>query len=173
MDLPTSLQGLVGETVLQLAVLHNTTKFFLDIPRTSRQANYKTRFGFSLGGAKLVRSENIEHLLGRRIVAVYDGGTEQIDYRKIVFETNPTGGQVLRAVLFFELLVLTEDALLLDESGIPLITEDGLEFLTIEDFLTADLITLEDTTIPKNIRSNEDSETTQYIVQEDNFKDLA
>lgn len=172
MDIPASLSGLVGERVLQLATSYDATKFFLDIPRTHRQTNYQTRFGFALSGARLVRSEYIENLLGRTITSVYDGGTEGNNYRKVVFETNPTGREVLRAVLYFELLVLIEDAFFLMEDGSPIVMEDGETYFTLESFVTADLITFASTTIPRNILSNEDTDTNQYIVQEDNFKDL-
>lgn len=171
MNIPSSLTSLIGSCCLQLGTSYDATKFFLDVPG-SNSLDFRTRFGYSLSGARIVRSDFIENLLGRIITNVYDGGTEGNNYRKLVFESNPTGSRLLYCVLYFELIFGVEDGALLCEDGVFLSQESGLGFILLDDFFLADDITFTDTTIPRNTMSNENTDVTMYIVQENNFKDL-
>src|SRR5688572_25601781 len=102
MDIPESMNDLIGFPVLRMGTSYDRERFFFDIPN-ARVNNRRTRYGYELPGGRIVRSLNLPSLLGKTVLAIYDGGTEGADEQKLVFETNPDGTKVERIVFYLEL----------------------------------------------------------------------
>jgi hypothetical protein len=172
MDIPASMQTLIGERILRFGTSYNRERFFLDIPAADRNDD-RTRFGYYLPGGRIVRSLGIEHLLGRTVLDIFDGGEED-DYHKLVFETNPDGTKLEYCIFWLEIIDPTEEAFWLLEEGVDEeweLEEDGTGGWLLEESSGASGGFIQDTTIPKNIYSNVDSDEKFYIIQEDDFRE--
>lgn len=171
MDIPATMQTLVGERILRFATSHNRERFFFDIP-TARRNNNRTRYGYYLPEGRILRSHNISNLLGKVVLDVYDGGPEGADEQKLVFETNPDGTKIQKIILFLQVTSPTAEAfwLLEEDPEAEWELEESLtDFWELEESQGSEYMEINDTTIPRNIYSNVDSDEKFYTVQEDDF----
>lgn len=173
MDIPASMQTLIGDRVLRMGTSTDRRRFFFDIT-TSNANNDRTRYGYYLPEGRILRSHGIEHLLGRTVLDVFDGGTEGVDEQKLVFETNPDGTKIEYCIFWLQAEDLTPEAYwLLEENAAEEweLEESIVDYWELEESTGPALMGIEDTTIPKNIYSSVDSAEKFYIVQEDNFRE--
>jgi hypothetical protein len=167
-DIPASMQTLVGERILRLGTSTERERFFFDIPAAQRNGN-RTRYGYEVVDGRIVRSLNLENLLGRVVLEIFDGGPEGVDERKLVFRTNPTGEEDLYCILFLEVGAPTEEAAWLLETDVEYELEEDTEFWLLEESGGSEYLELEDVTIPKNIYPDVNSDDDFYVIQEDDF----
>lgn len=173
MDIPATMQTLVGERVLRMGTSTDRQRFFFDIPAAQHNSN-RTRYGYYLPEGRIARSKGIEHLLGRTVLDVFDGGTEGADEQKLVFETNPDGTKIEHCIFW---LHITEPTV----SGFWLLEEDPeaeweleeteIDFWELEESDGPEFASIEDATIPRNIWKNTNVAEEFYIVQEDDFRE--
>lgn len=173
MDIPSSMQTLVGERILRMGTSYNRERFFFDIPAADRNDD-RTRYGYYLPEGRIVRSLGIEHLLGRTVLDIFDGGTEGEDEQKLVFETNPDGTKIEHCIFWLEITEPTQ-------SGFWLLEEDPeeeweleeteIDFWELEESGGPAFAVIEDATIPKNIYSSVNSAVNFYVIQEDDFRE--
>lgn len=172
MQIPASMLTLVGEQIFRFGTSYDRQRFFLDIP-AARRNNNRTRYGYELPGGRILRSQNIESLLGKVVLDVYDGGPEGTDEQKLVFETNPDGTKLERCIFFLQITEPTDEAywLVEEDPEAEWELEEGAEFWELEESQGPEFMSIEDETIPKNIFPNVNSDDNFYIIQEDDFQE--
>lgn len=172
MDIPASMTALIGERILRFGTSYNRERFFLDIPAADRNDD-RTRYGYYVPGGRILRSLGIEHLLGRTVLDIFDGGVENVTEHKLVFETNPDGTKIERCIFWLELTDPDLGDFWLLEEGTDEMWElevEGGGWLLEEDTGIPE-ISIQDTDIPKNIYSSVNSDEDFYIIQEDDFRE--
>lgn len=173
MDIPASMMTLVGERILKMGTSTNRERFFFDIP-AAQINNNRTRYGYYLPGGRIVRSLGIEHLLGRTVLDIFDGGSENGDEEKLVFETNPDGTKIEHCIFWLELNDPSEEMFWLLEEGVDEeyeLEEDDTGGWLLEESGGPGGMAIQDTVIPRNIYSSVDSDEKFYIIQEDDFRE--
>lgn len=173
MDIPATMLTLVGERVLRMGTSTDRQRFFFDIPAAQRNNN-RVRYGYYLPEGRILRSKGIEHLLGRTVLDVFDGGTENADEQKLVFETNPDGTKIEHCIFWLQAVDPTTGAYwLLEEDAAEEweLEESIVDYWELEESGGPAYMSIEDTVIPKNIYKNTDTETEFYIIQEDEFRE--
>lgn len=172
MDIPASMQTLVGERILKMGTATNRRRFFFDIPAAQRNNN-RTRFGYYLPEGRIIRSLGIEHLLGRTVLDVFDGGSEGTDEQKLVFETNPDGTKIEHCIFWLQITEPTEPAywLVEEDPDAEWELEEDSEFWELEESEGSAFASIEDAVIPKNIYKNTNVDEEFYIIQEDDFRE--
>lgn len=172
MDLPASMADMLGFKVLRMGTSHDRERFFFDIP-AARVNNRRIRYGYELPGGRILRSSNIASLLGHEVLAVYDGGTEGTDLQKLVFETNPDGTLIQRAIFYLQITEPTEGAYWLLESDPEeewaLEEDDG--FWELEESGGPAFMSIQDEPIAKNIYPDRNSDDNFYTIQFDDFEE--
>jgi hypothetical protein len=166
-DIPASMQTLVGERILRMGTAYNRRRFFFDIPAAQRNNN-RTRYGYYLPEGRIARSRGIEHLLGRTILDIFDGGTEGLDEQKLVFETNPDGTKVEHCIFWLQITSPTQEE---DPEAEWELEEGAGEFWELEESSGPAFASIEDAVIPKNIYKNTNVNEEFYIIQEDDFRE--
>jgi hypothetical protein len=173
MDIPATILTLVGERILRMGTSTDRQRFFFDIPAANRNSD-RTRYGYYLPEGRILRSLGIEHLLGRTVLDVYDGGTEGTDTQKLVFETNPDGTKIENCIFWLQITEPTSAAYWLLEEDPEVeweLEETEIDFWELEESEGPAFASIEDTAIPRNIYSSVDSEERFYIIQEDDFRE--
>jgi hypothetical protein len=167
------MQTLVGERILRMGTAYNRQRFFFDIPAAERN-NDRTRYGYYLPEGRIVRSKGIEHLLGRTVLRIFDGGSEGIDEQKLVFETNPDGTKLEYCIFWLEITEPTPEMYwLLEEDPAEEweLEESVVDYWELEESGGPAGASIEDTTIPRNIFKNTNVAEEFYIIQEDDFRE--
>jgi hypothetical protein len=166
--LPTSIQSLVGQKIIRVAVSHNRERIFFDVAGL-RSEGKRARYGYTLEpGQRVVSGTNIVPMLGATLLDVYSPTSEGTATDKIVFTTNPTGSKFEFTIFVVEQGQTLEAVLYLAEDEDFLITEDGDNLQTEDDEVPAPA-NLSDQVIPKNIFSSKNSESEFFSIHEDDF----
>lgn len=170
MDIPASMADMLGFKVLRMGTSYDRERFFFDIPMAHVNGR-RTRYGYELPGGRIVRSHNIASLLGKEVLAIYDGGPEGSDQQKLVFETNPDGTKIEKIVFFLEITEPAEESywLLEEDPEAEWELEEDAEFWELEESQGPDFLSIMDEPIPKNVFPDRNSDDNFYVIQEDDF----
>lgn len=169
LDLPSSIQELVGHKIKRLGTSYNNRRFFFDIPANRDNLN-RARYGYEVVGGTIVGSYNLSPLLGGTVLEVYSTEPATNGYDQIVFRTNPTGTKQELTALYVSqgegsLVFLVEEE---DEEDF-VETEDEEFFIILEEQSEGGTSIILDETINRDIFSPTDSDEEFFIIQENDF----